>query len=202
MRASAPRLGQVRVLGIDPGSRITGYGLIEAGSGQLRYLASGRILPGQGAIPARLGQIYLSVAELIRDQGAQVLAIEEVFLARNPQSALKLGQARGAAIVAGVQAGLEVFEYAARTVKKAVVGTGRASKLQVQHMVQALLRLPGPPAADAADALAIAICHVHASAQRNLHSEGSAQVAGGLTGLRPAAHGSAAMAWQQMRARP
>ena len=173
--ASAPAPGPVRVLGIDPGSRITGYGLIEAGGGQLRYLASGRIRPGQGAIPARLGQICLGVAELIRDQGAQVLAIEEVFLARNPQSALKLGQARGAAIAAAVQAGLEVFEYAARTVKKAVVGSGRASKPQVQHMVQALLRLPGPPTADAADALAIAICHAHASARRKMHAEGLRQ---------------------------
>ena len=167
--------GKVRVLGIDPGSRITGYGLIEARGGELRYLASGRIRAGRGPIPARLGQICQGVTELIRSQGADVLAIEVVFLARNPQSALKLGQARGAAIAAGVQAGLEVFEYAARTVKKTVVGTGRANKPQVQHMVRALLRLPGPPTADAADALAIAICHVNTAAQRNLHGKGPAK---------------------------
>lgn len=173
--SARPGVGGVRVLGIDPGSRITGYGLIEARSGELRYLASGRIRAGRGPIPARLGQICQGVAELIRSQDADVLAIEEVFLARNPQSALKLGQARGAAIAAGVQAGLEVFEYAARTVKKAVVGSGQANKLQVQHMVRALLRLPGPPAADAADALAIAICHVNTAAQRSLHGEGPAK---------------------------
>ena len=155
------RKSPLRVLGIDPGSRITGYGLIVAEGSRLSYIAAGRIRPPAGSMPARLGRIHRDVAELIATYDADVLAIEDVFLARNPQSALKLGQARGAAIVAAAAAGLEVFEYPARTVKKAVVGTGRATKAQVQHMVRILLNLKGQPAPDAADALAIAICHVN-----------------------------------------
>ena len=158
-----------KVLGIDPGSRITGYGLVEAGASGLCFVAAGRIRTPTGAMPARLGQIYESVGELIRTHGAEVFAIEDVFLARNPQSALKLGQARGVAIAAAVAANLAVFEYPARTVKKAVVGTGRATKAQVQHMVRVLLNLKGLPAPDAADALAIAICHVNTAA----HDHGS-----------------------------
>ena len=153
--------GPIKVLGIDPGSRITGYGVIQADGGNLSYVAAGRIRPPAGTMPARLGRIYGDVAELIGTYRADVLAIEDVFLARNPQSALKLGQARGVAIAAAVAANLEVFEYPARTVKKAVVGTGRATKPQVQHMVRVLLNLSGLPAPDAADALAIAICHVN-----------------------------------------
>lgn len=107
--------------------------------------------------------IYRSVCQLIEEHQPQVMAIEEVFLARNVDSALKLGQARGVAIAAGVAHGLDVHEYAARTVKRAVVGTGRAGKDQVQHMVRVLLDLPASPQADAADALAIAICHVNTS---------------------------------------
>lgn len=156
--------GALRVLGIDPGSRITGYGLVAAEGSQLAFVAAGRIRPPLGAMPARLGEIYAGVAELIGNFSPDVLAIEDVFLARNPQSALKLGQARGVAIAAAVTAGLEVFEYPARTVKKTVVGTGRASKAQVQHMVRVLLNLKGQPAPDAADALAIAICHVNTAA--------------------------------------
>ena len=153
--------GSLRVLGIDPGSRITGYGFVEAAANRLSFVAAGRIRPPAGAMPARLGRIHQGVAELIGAYRPDVLAIEEVFLARNPQSALKLGQARGVAIAAAVAAGLDVFEYPARTVKKTVVGTGRATKAQVQHMVRVLLNLKGQPAADAADALAIAICHVN-----------------------------------------
>lgn len=159
--ASSRPEGSVKILGIDPGSRITGYGLIQAQGGSLCYIAAGRIRPPAGAMPARLGRIYADVAELIETYRADVLAIEDVFIAHNPQSALKLGQARGVAIAAAVAANLEVFEYPARTVKKAVVGTGRATKAQVQHMVRILLNLGGLPAADAADALAIAICHVN-----------------------------------------
>ena len=151
----------LRVLGIDPGSRITGYGLVAAERSRLTFVAAGRIRPPLGAMPARLGKIYEGVAELIGAYNPDVLAIEDVFLARNPQSALKLGQARGVAIAAAVAANLEVFEYPARTVKKTVVGTGRATKAQVQHMVRVLLNLKGQPAPDAADALAIAICHVN-----------------------------------------
>ena len=151
----------LRVLGIDPGSRVTGYGVVELGPRGAAYVASGCIRPARGAFVDRLGEIYHGVASLIAEHAPDQVAIEEVFLASNPASALKLGQARGAAIAAAVGAGLPVAEYGARTVKLAVVGTGRASKAQVQHMVRVLLALPGSPAADAADALAIAICHVN-----------------------------------------
>ncbi|MGD8831708.1 MAG: crossover junction endodeoxyribonuclease RuvC [Pseudomonadales bacterium] len=151
----------IRVIGIDPGSRLTGYGVIEVGATGTRYLASGCIRTSAGAFPSRLAEIYQGVSALIADHGPDVLAIEQVFLARNPDSALKLGQARGVAIAAAVAHGLPVHEYAARQVKQGLVGTGRASKSQVQHMVRVILSLPGAPQADAADALAIAICHVN-----------------------------------------
>ena len=150
-----------RVIGIDPGSRLTGYGIVDVAGGSIRYLASGCIRTAKGAFPNRLAEIYRGVAELISAHQPEVLAIEQVFLARNPDSALKLGQARGVAIAAGVEAGLPIHEYAARAVKQGVVGSGRASKQQVQHMVRVILSLPGDPQADAADALAIAICHVN-----------------------------------------
>lgn len=152
-----------RVLGIDPGSRVTGYGVLEVSGGRARYLASGCIRPRAKDFPERLAEIYAGIRSVIADHGAEVLAIEQVFMARNADSALKLGQARGVAIAAAVQCGLPVHEYAARTVKQAVVGSGRAGKEQVQHMVRAILELPGAPAPDAADALAIAICHVNTS---------------------------------------
>ncbi len=158
--ATQPR----RVLGIDPGSRITGYGVIEVRDGQACYVASGCIqlsAAGTQGFAPRLGEIFLSVSELIEQYQPAEVAVEEVFMAHNPQSALKLGQARGAAIAAGVAEALPVHEYAARKVKQAVVGTGKASKSQVQHMVQVLLKLSGLPQADAADALAIALCHVN-----------------------------------------
>ena len=151
-----------RVIGIDPGSRITGYGIIDAGSPP-GYVASGCIRTGSGAFAARLGEIYQSVCQLIETHQPEALAIEDVFVARNVDSALKLGQARGVAIAAGVAYGLDVHEYGARTVKRAVVGTGRAGKDQVQHMIRTILKLPAAPQADAADALAIAICHVNTS---------------------------------------
>jgi crossover junction endodeoxyribonuclease RuvC len=150
-----------RVLGIDPGSRITGYGVLELGAAGASYRASGCIRPSATAFVDRLGEIYRGVEALIIEHAPDEIAIEDVFMARNPASALKLGQARGAAIAAAVAAGLPVTEYAPRTVKLAVVGTGSAAKSQVQHMVRVLLRLSGTPAADAADALAIAICHVN-----------------------------------------
>lgn len=150
-----------RVIGIDPGSRTTGYGIVECDAAGVRYVASGAIQLGDQAFARRLGDIFLGISELIDDYQPDEFAIEEVFLARNPQAALKLGQARGAAIAAAVAATLPVAEYAARQVKQAVVGTGRANKHQVQHMVQILLKLSGVPQADAADALAIALCHVN-----------------------------------------
>lgn len=149
------------ILGIDPGSRITGFGVINFESGRFQYIASGCIRVKEGALAERLQQIYTGVTEVIERWCPQEFAIEEVFLARNPDSALKLGQARGVAIVAAASQGLEVAEYSARKVKQAVVGNGGAEKHQVQHMVQSILGLPGKPQADAADALAIALCHAH-----------------------------------------
>ena len=150
-----------RVIGIDPGSRLTGYGVIEVGARGLTYLASGCIRTGRGPFAERLAEIYRGVNELIGEHGPEVMAIEEVFLARNPDSALKLGQARGVAIAAGVAHGLPVHEYAARKVKLGVVGTGRASKEQVQHMVRVLLSIDGTLLMDASDALGVALCHAH-----------------------------------------
>lgn len=150
-----------RVLGIDPGSRTTGYGVIEAVGDTLRYVASGCVETTRGAFPGRLADIFRGVEAVIAEHAPDEFVIEEVFVARNPQSALKLGQARGAAIAAAVDADLPVSEYAARSVKQAVVGTGRATKEQVQYMVRVLLSLSAAPPSDAADALAVAICHVN-----------------------------------------
>ncbi len=149
------------ILGIDPGSRVTGYGIINFVQGRSEYVSSGCIRIQGSALPEKLKQIFEGVTEIIERWTPQEFAIEEVFMARNADSALKLGQARGAAIVAAVMQGLPVSEYAARKVKQAVVGNGGAEKAQVQHMVQSLLSLPGKPQSDAADALAIALCHAH-----------------------------------------
>ncbi|WP_210394881.1 crossover junction endodeoxyribonuclease RuvC [Motiliproteus sediminis] len=149
------------ILGIDPGSRITGYGVINQVGSKSEYVASGCIRIKGDHLPDRLLQVFEGVQELIRLYVPQQMAIEQVFMARNADSALKLGQARGAAIVAGVSQGLPVAEYAARAVKQALVGKGSADKVQVQHMVRSILGLPGTPQADAADALAIALCHAH-----------------------------------------
>lgn len=170
--ASVPErvLGSERVLGIDPGSRVTGYGIVEAASGTVRYVASGAVTTTKGPFTSRLADIYSGVADVIAEHAPTTLAIEEVFFARNAQSALKLGQARGVAIAAAVAGTLQVHEYAPRSVKLAVVGSGRASKAQVQYMVRAILGLDTEPQADAADALAVAICHVNT---RGTAKEGS-----------------------------
>ncbi len=149
------------ILGIDPGSRLTGYGVIRQTGRQLTYLGSGCIRTAVDDLPSRLKYVYAGVHEIILQFQPDMFAIEKVFMAHNADSALKLGQARGAAIVAAVNQGLPVFEYAARLVKQSVVGTGAADKKQVQHMVKLLLKLPASPQADAADALAIAITHAH-----------------------------------------
>jgi len=151
------------ILGIDPGSRVTGYGVIRQVGRQLTYLGSGCIRTNTPALPERLRLIYAGVTEIITQFSPDYFAIEQVFMAKNADSALKLGQARGAAIVAAVNQTLPVFEYAARQVKQTVTGTGAAEKAQVQHMVRTLLKLPANPQADAADALAIAITHCHIS---------------------------------------
>ncbi len=149
------------ILGIDPGSRVTGYGVIHQRGRQLIYLGSGCIRTTQKDLPSRLKQIYAGVSEIILQFKPDVFAIEQVFMAKNADSALKLGQARGSAIVAAVNADLPVYEYAARLIKQAVVGTGAADKAQVQHMVQQMLSLSAKPQSDAADALGVAICHAN-----------------------------------------
>ncbi|WP_434355779.1 crossover junction endodeoxyribonuclease RuvC [Parasalinivibrio latis] len=149
------------ILGIDPGSRITGYGVIRQNGRHLEYLGSGCIRTSCEDLPSRLKQVYAGVSEIITQFQPDAFAIEQVFMARNADSALKLGQARGSAIVAAVNADLPVYEYAARLIKQAVVGKGSADKTQVQHMVVSMLKLSATPQADAADGLAVAICHAH-----------------------------------------
>jgi crossover junction endodeoxyribonuclease RuvC len=152
----------MRVLGIDPGSRITGFGMVRvAPDGVLSYLGSGCVHADNSNQSQRLKSIYDGVSEVIRSYKPDVIAIEKVFMARNADSALKLGQARGAAICAGMNHQLEMQEYSALQIKRAVVGSGHARKQQVQLMVRALLHLTEMPQADAADALACAICHAH-----------------------------------------
>lgn len=149
------------ILGIDPGSRVTGYGVIRQNGRHLEYLGSGAIRTSVDDLPTRLKRIYAGVTEIITQFQPEMFAIEQVFMAKNADSALKLGQARGTAIVAAVNQDLPVFEYAARLVKQTVVGTGAAEKEQVQEMVTRILKLSAKPQADAADALAIAITHAH-----------------------------------------
>ena len=158
----------LRILGIDPGLRVTGFGVIEHAGGKLRYLSSGCVRSGEGELAARLKVILEGLAEVIAANRPQEIAIEKVFVNVNPQSTLLLGQARGAAICAAVIAGLPVAEYTALQVKQAVVGKGHAKKEQVQHMVRSLLALPADPSPDAADALACAICHAHGGKLGNL----------------------------------
>lgn len=146
------------ILGIDPGSRLTGYGVITHQGAKFTYLGSGCIKLADHEFPIRLKMIYQGISQLIEQFSPDHFAIEKVFMAHNPDSALKLGQARGAAIVGAAMADIPVFEYSARQIKQAVVGNGGADKTQVQHMVKNILKLPGTPQADAADALAIAIC--------------------------------------------
>ncbi|WP_373819972.1 crossover junction endodeoxyribonuclease RuvC [Glaesserella sp.] len=149
------------ILGIDPGSRVTGYGVIRQAGRQCEYLGSGAIRTSVDDLPTRLKRIYAGVTEIITQFQPDMFAIEQVFMAKNADSALKLGQARGTAIVAAVNHDLPVFEYAARLVKQTVVGIGSADKIQVQDMVTRILQLSAKPQADAADALAIAITHAH-----------------------------------------
>ncbi|AHF74276.1 Holliday junction resolvase [Candidatus Sodalis pierantonius str. SOPE] len=151
------------ILGIDPGSRITGYGIVRQDGRKLSYLSSGCIRTKVDDLPGRLKLIYAGVSEIITQFQPDCPAIEQVFMAKNADSALKLGRARGVAIVAAINLDLPMFEYAARQVKQTVVGTGSAEKSQVQHMVRTLLTLSANPQADAADALAIAITHCHVS---------------------------------------
>ncbi|MDM8558578.1 crossover junction endodeoxyribonuclease RuvC [Thiotrichales bacterium HSG14] len=150
-----------RILGIDPGSRLTGFGVIDVHRQQSKYVVSGCIRMRSESMPLRLAEIYTGINQIIEQYQPTISAIEQVFMHRNAASAIKLGQARGVAIVACVQQGLSVHEYAPTKIKQAVVGTGRAEKTQVQQMVKILLSLSDIPQVDAADALAVALCHAH-----------------------------------------
>jgi len=158
----------VRILGIDPGSRRTGYGIIDSDGQQSRHVASGVLqvqrLARSDAAAERLRVIFAGIGEVMHTYAPQEMAVERVFVARNPDSALKLGQARAAAICASFAADVVVADYAAREVKLAVVGKGGASKDQVQHMVAVLLNLRESLQEDAADALGVALCHAHSRA--------------------------------------
>jgi len=151
----------MRILGIDPGSRLTGYGVIESSPPHFKYIASGCIRVTADYFPDKLKQIFDGITQVIDIYSPQTAAIEQVFMHKNADSALKLGQARGAAICSMLHANLPVSEYAARQVKQSLVGKGNADKLQVQHMVKILLNVQGQLQIDASDALAIAICHAH-----------------------------------------
>lgn len=156
-----------RILGIDPGSRLTGFGVLDFAGDTPTYVTCGTVKSQKGTFPDRLKQIFESVSEIVAEYEPEIIAIETVFMARNAGSALKLGQARSAALCATFSHDVEVFEYAPREIKQAVVGTGSASKEQVQHMVVSMLQLSATPTSDAADALAAAICYGH---QRALHA--------------------------------
>lgn len=156
----------MRILGIDPGLRLTGFGVIEASGTRLSYVTSGCVRSGTGDLASRLKTIFDGLNEVISAHGPMTVAVEKVFVNANPQSTLALGQARGTAICAVVVAGLPVAEYTALQVKQSVVGNGHAAKEQVQEMVRRLLALPGAPSPDAADALACAICHAHSGGVR------------------------------------
>lgn len=150
-----------RILGIDPGSRNTGFAVIDSNGHRSQRIASGCIRVGEQPWPDRLGVIFDRVAVLVAEYQPHDMAVEQLIFARDPKAALKLGQARGAVLCAGIKGGLRVHEYSPKTVKLAVVGSGGAEKSQVQQMVKILLAMPDMPSEDEADALAIAICHAH-----------------------------------------
>ncbi len=164
----------VRIIGLDPGSRRTGFGVIECRGVDCKHIAHGCIAVAGLALAERLRRIFESLQGLFAEHGPAEVAVERVFVSRNADSALKLGQARGAALCA-IPQGIPVFEYAPRTIKLALVGSGAAEKFQVGHMIRALLQLEGRIAADASDALAIAVCHAHSRRMQLLTAEGEAQ---------------------------
>ena len=157
-----------RILGIDPGSRLTGFGILDFRGDAPSYVTSGTVKSIDGGFADRLRRIFESVSAIVGEYRPDVVAIESVFMHKNAGSALKLGQARAAALCATFEHEVEVYEYAPREIKQAVTGTGSATKEQVQHMIVALLKLEGSPAPDAADALAAALCHGN---QRRIQSQ-------------------------------
>jgi len=150
-----------RILGIDPGSRLTGYGVIAVTGTQQTWLASGTLRLNQATFAERLRHLYEQLSAIITQWQPDEFAIEQIFSHRNADSALKLGQARGVALCVAALHDLPVHEYSARSIKQSVVGTGAADKIQIQHMVKTLLSRPVSPQADEADALATALCHAH-----------------------------------------
>jgi crossover junction endodeoxyribonuclease RuvC len=163
----------MRLLGLDPGLRRTGWGVIDTDGNRLRYVGDGAILSdGDLDMASRLMQLFSGIAQVIRDHRPDGAAVEETFLNKNPETTLKLGLARAIALLAPAQAGLRVAEYSAKTVKKSLVGTGGADKTQVQMMVRTLLPGITPQSADSADALAVAICHAHHGATERAWSRG------------------------------
>jgi len=151
----------IRTIGVDPGSRFTGYGIVEGDGFQLKYIHHGTVrLPAARPLPERLKIIFEEIGASIRQYGPEFMAVEEVFFAKNVKSALSLGQARGAVILAGISSGLSVHEYSALRIKQSVAGYGRADKEQVAGMVQRLLGINGVIELNAADALAVAVCHI------------------------------------------
>ena len=152
----------MRILGIDPGSRITGYGIIDVEGNRLRHVDNGIIKTRSSeALPLRLKTIYDGLTAVLKEYAPEAVAVEQVFMSKNPKAALTLGHARAAAVLAAVNLNLDAHEYSALQVKSAVVGYGHAGKPQVQHMVKVLLNLPEVAQEDAADALAVAICHAN-----------------------------------------
>lgn len=174
----------MRILGIDPGLRRTGFGVIDKRPGKLAYVASGVIRVPDGDLAPRLRTIHAGVLEIIEQWKPDLASVEIVFVNVNPQATLALGQARGAAIAALAMRDLPVHEYTALQVKQSVVGYGKAAKEQVQTMVKRLLELPAEPSADAADALACAICHAHASALSSQMSAAGLLAATARSGAR------------------
>lgn len=163
----------IRILGIDPGSRITGYGIVDVDGSRLRLVECGVVELSGNDFAARLKRIFDALGEVIGQHAPAEFAIEKVFVHRNVTSALKLGQARGAALLAAATREINVFEYSPNEIKQAVTGRGHANKEQIQHMIRVLLGLREAPAQDAADALAVAICHAHVSQTRRRLADAS-----------------------------
>jgi crossover junction endodeoxyribonuclease RuvC len=157
----------MRILGIDPGSRLTGFGIIDIDGDRVRPVHFGVIKAGSGEFTGRLGIIFTGIRNLVEEYRPDEAAVETVFVSHNANSAIKLGQARGAAVCAVIDGDIPVAEYSPRSVKQAIVGRGAADKVQVQHMVRVLLGLPEAPQEDASDALAVALCHYHTQSTVN-----------------------------------
>ncbi len=154
----------MRVIGIDPGSRVCGYGVLESRDGDIEHLASGSIAPGNGLpLYQRLKIIYESLIKVIGEHSPEAMSVEDIFFAKNAKSAIKLGEARGVALLAASNSGIPVFEYSPTRIKLALTGSGRASKREVQRMLTIMLGVPGFETEDASDAVAIALCHIHLS---------------------------------------